>query len=47
MTEDIEDIVKCTECGSRNLEKDVSRGELVCSHCGLVLEDNIIDQGAE
>ena len=23
------------------------RGEVVCDDCGLVLEDNVIDQGAE
>ena len=42
-----DDIIKCTECNSRNLENDESRGELVCLDCGLVLDDNIIDQGAE
>ena len=43
----IEDTVKCTECASRNLVKDENRGELICQDCGLVLEDNVIDQGAE
>ncbi|MDP6905917.1 MAG: transcription initiation factor IIB [Candidatus Thermoplasmatota archaeon] len=49
MSEDaqVEDIVKCPECNSRNLERDETRGELVCQDCGLVLEDNVIDQGAE
>jgi len=42
-----DDITKCTECSSRNLELDDSRGELVCVDCGLVLDDAIIDQGAE
>jgi transcription initiation factor TFIIB len=46
-TENVEDIVKCTECGSRNLERDTTRGELVCNECGLVLEDSEIDMGAE
>ena len=40
-------IVKCTECGSRDLETDNTRGEVVCNSCGLVLEENVIDQGAE
>ena len=33
----VEDTVKCDECGSRNLSKDESRGEVVCDDCGLVL----------
>ena len=43
----VEDIVKCNDCGSRNLTRDETRGEVVCDDCGLVLEDNVIDQGAE
>ena len=43
----IETITKCQECGSRNLERDDTRGELCCIDCGLVIEDNIIDPGAE
>ena len=43
----VEDIVKCQECGSRSLSRDETRGEVVCDDCGLVLEDNVIDQGAE
>ena len=39
--------MKCSECGSRNLNRDETRGEVVCDDCGLVLEDNVIDQGAE
>jgi hypothetical protein len=34
---------KCTECGSRDLEEDEVRGELVCNECGLVQEDKAID----
>ena len=41
----VEDIVKCPECGSRSLTRDETRGEVVCDDCGLVLEDNVIDQG--
>ena len=43
----VEDVIRCKECGSRNLERDLTRGELSCTDCGLVLEDNLIDQGAE
>ena len=35
----VEDTVKCDECGSRNLNRDETRGEVVCEDCGLVLED--------
>jgi len=42
-----DDITKCTECLSRNIELDESRGELICLDCGLVLDDTIIDLGAE
>ena len=45
--EQVEDIVKCPECNSRKLDRDETRGEIVCQDCGLVLEDNVIDQGAE
>ena len=34
----VEDTVKCSECGSRNLNRDETRGEVVCDDCGLVLE---------
>ena len=38
---------KCPECGSTNIIRDYERGELVCADCGLVLEDNIADEGPE
>ena len=43
----VEDTVKCNECGSRNLLRDETRGEVCCEDCGVVLEDKVIDQGAE
>ena len=45
--QEIEDLVKCPDCGSRSLTRDESRGEVSCDDCGLVIEDNVIDQGAE
>ena len=39
--------VKCTDCGSRNLEEDFVRGERSCLDCGLVLAENIIDPGKD
>ena len=41
----VEDIVKCQECGGRSLTRDETCGEVTCDDCGLVLEDNVIDQG--
>lgn len=40
-------VVKCSECGSRNLILDESKGERHCSDCGLILEDTMIDPGPE
>lgn len=37
----------CPECESKNLVMDIERGELVCKDCGLVIEENILHQGAE
>jgi len=42
-----ETIVKCSECGSRDLLRDEDKGEVCCSDCGLVLIENEIDLGAE
>ena len=42
-----ETIEVCPECGSRHIVRDYERAELVCEDCGLVLDDNFIDQGAE
>jgi len=42
MTE-VEDIIKCTECASRNLIIDDFRGELYCYDCGVVLDEDIIE----
>ncbi|MFQ5837803.1 MAG: transcription initiation factor IIB family protein [Thermoplasmata archaeon] len=38
---------KCPECGSRDLVRDDYRAELVCNSCGLVIEEDIIDQGPD
>ena len=37
----------CPECGSSRLERDYVRSEVVCSNCGLVVDENIIDHGQE
>lgn len=38
---------KCPECGSTEFINDTKMAELMCAKCGLVLEENIIDQGPE
>ena len=40
-------VVKCSECGSRNLVLDDNKGERHCSDCGLILEHTMIDHGPE
>ena len=34
---------ECTECASRNIFRDVEKGETVCRDCGLVIEDRMVD----
>lgn len=41
-----EELHKCPNCGSTNYIMTASR-ELVCAECGLVLDDDVIDFGAE
>ena len=38
---------KCPECSSTNLIHDYDTGETVCSNCGLVLHEQMIDKGPE
>lgn len=37
----------CPECDSTDLNYDPSRAELICRHCGLVIVENMMDQGPE
>lgn len=37
----------CPECGGRDLSRDYRRAEIVCSKCGLVVDENIVDLGPE
>ncbi len=39
--------MKCPECQGQSLKKDAERGELVCTACGLVIEENIVQEGPE
>lgn len=43
----LEGIETCSECASEHLVRDYRRGELTCRSCGLVIDDNYIDQGPE
>jgi len=38
---------RCPECDSSGLVVDRDRGEVVCSECGLVIEDMMPDQRSE
>ncbi len=37
----------CEDCGAVNWNLDISRGEITCEDCGLVVEENVPDPGAE
>ena len=43
----IEETIKCPECGSTHISRDYARAELVCKDCGLVIDEGIIDHGPE
>lgn len=45
--EGVEDTIRCEDCGSRNLDLDDKRGEITCLDCGLVLQEDIVDQGPD
>ncbi|MCX6777590.1 MAG: transcription initiation factor IIB [Candidatus Micrarchaeota archaeon] len=38
---------KCPECGSKKLTRDYEKGELICTSCGLIVADNLVDAGPE
>ncbi|UCE16458.1 MAG: transcription initiation factor IIB [Candidatus Bathyarchaeota archaeon] len=38
---------KCPECSSTNLVHDYDTGETICSGCGLVLREQMMDKGPE
>lgn len=37
----------CPECGGSSIISDEIHGELVCNECGCILQNNLIDTGAE
>jgi transcription initiation factor TFIIB len=38
---------RCPQCGKRTLVEDANSGELSCSNCGFVVNENSVDQGPE
>jgi transcription initiation factor TFIIB len=38
---------RCPECGGRDLVTDLETGEVACSQCGLVLQDEVLDSKPE
>ncbi len=38
---------KCPRCGKGPMVVDTSGGELVCSNCGFVVKDKIVETGPE
>jgi transcription initiation factor TFIIB len=40
-------IQKCPECDSKHFTRDRRRGEVVCSKCGLIIKERIIDTSPE
>ncbi|MBS3056994.1 MAG: transcription initiation factor IIB [Candidatus Aenigmarchaeota archaeon] len=40
-------VSKCPECGSTKSYKDEDKAERVCSKCGIVIEDSMVDTGQE
>ena len=43
----MDSITDCPECGSNDLQNDAVRAELVCSTCGLVISESMVDTGRE
>ena len=44
---DLEELTECPECDSEHIVRDYKRGEVTCRNCGLVVDDQVIDQGPE
>ncbi len=38
---------KCPDCSSKSLKRDPERGEVVCRQCGLVVEEDLVQEGPE
>ncbi|MFB6147610.1 MAG: TFIIB-type zinc ribbon-containing protein, partial [Candidatus Nanohaloarchaea archaeon] len=40
-------VLTCPECGSQRFEEDSAEGQLVCVECGMIVDENRIDESAE
>ncbi|MFX1318468.1 MAG: transcription initiation factor IIB family protein [Promethearchaeota archaeon] len=40
------DVTRCHDCGSQDIVHDPQRGELICTSCGMVLSESLIDPRA-
>ncbi len=40
-------IERCPDCGSKDIATDDTRGEKICTNCGLVIHEKMIDTGQE
>ena len=45
--ENEKNLEKCPECGNFTVISDLSRGEIICNTCGLVINQRIIDSGPD
>jgi len=43
----VEYVDECPECGSTSLMRDYERAEIVCNGCGLVIDQDLLDEGPE
>ncbi|BFI74149.1 transcription initiation factor TFIIB [Sulfurisphaera ohwakuensis] len=39
--------IKCPNCGSESITLDLNRGTYICTNCGYVIDEFVIDQGPE
>ncbi|MCJ7429240.1 MAG: transcription initiation factor IIB [Candidatus Nanohaloarchaeota archaeon QJJ-5] len=39
--------LQCPECDSTNFQEDQEKGELVCNNCGLVMDEDRVDESPE
>ena len=47
LNDEIIDQSECQNCGSKEIITDKTRGEMICSQCGLVIEDKMVDFSIE
>ena len=40
-------VINCPECGNNDIVADATKGDVICTYCGLVLDTNLIDTSAE